>query len=218
MSDKPNHPTPVEINLHQKSRILSLSFSDGKEFRYPCEYLRVYSKAAEVQSIDAPTTGKEAVNIKSIEPQGSYAIRILFDDGHETGIYSWASLYDLGINMDRYWQQYLDRLNAVGYSRNEDATDATRQQLTLDIMYFSYLVNMLGKQSETITTPASVVDVQSLLTWLAKTKRDRGYLLAADNVRTTVNKQFAELFTRLDSGDEVGIVPNSPNPPKPPNA
>ncbi len=217
MNDKQKHPAPVEINLHQKSRILSLSFSDGKEFRYPCEYLRVYSKAAEVQSRDnTPAIGKEQVNIDSIEPQGSYAIRIIFDDGHDTGIYSWESLYDLGINMDKYWQAYLDRLAAAGYSRKEAGTDGSRQQLTLNIMYFSYLVDKLGQQSETIKTPPSVVDVQSLLTWLAKIKRERGYLLAEDNVRTTVNKQFSELFTRLDSGDEVGIIPNSPNPPKPP--
>jgi len=216
MSDTQNHPTPVEINLHQKSRILSLSFSDGKEFRYPCEYLRVHSTAAEEKSSDAPTTGKETVNIESIEPQGSYAIRIIFDDGHDTGIYSWESLYELGINMDKHWQDYLDRLAAAGYSRNEDAADVANQQLTLNIMYFSYLVNRLGQQSETVTPPASVVDVQSLLNWLAKIKRDRGFLLAEDNVRTTVNRQFAELFTRLDSGDEVGIIPNSPNPPKPP--
>ena len=105
MSNNQNHPTPVEINLHQKSRILSLSFSDGKEFRYPCEYLRVYSRAAEVQASNTPVTGKEEVNIESIEPQGSYAIRIIFDDGHDTGIYSWESLYDLGINMDKYWAE-----------------------------------------------------------------------------------------------------------------
>ena len=216
MSDKQQHPTPVEINLHRKSRILSLSFSDGKEFRYPCEYLRVYSRAAEVKASDTPETGKEDVNIDSIEPQGSYAIRIVFDDGHDTGIYSWESLYDLGINMEKYWQDYLDRLAAAGYSRKEGSADGVKRQLTLNIMYFSYLVNMLGLQTETITAPPSVVDVESLLAWLAKIKRDRGYLLATDNVRTTVNKQFAELFTKLDSGDEIGIIPNSPNPPKPP--
>jgi len=216
MSDNQKHPSPVEIHLHQKSRILSLSFADGKAFRYPCEYLRVYSRAREEQSSELPVTGKEEVNIESIEPQGSYAIRIVFDDGHDTGIYSWESLYDLGINMDKYWQAYLDRLAAAGYSRKAGHGEGTGQQLTLNIMYFSYLVNKLGQQTETVKAPASVVDVQSLLTWLAKIKRDRGYLLAADNVRTTVNKQFAELFTRLDSGDEVGIIPNSPNPPKPP--
>ncbi len=208
----------MEIKLHRKSRILSLSFSDGKEFRYQAEYLRVYSRAAEVQVSDTLVTGKEEVNIESVEPQGSYAIRIIFDDGHDTGIYSWESLYELGINMEEYWQTYLNRLAATGHSRKQHGSDATRQQLTLSIMYFSYLVNMLGKQSETVKVPASVVDVQGLLIWLAKIKQDRGYLLADDNVRTTVNKQFAELFTRLDSGDEVGIIPNSPNPPKPPAA
>lgn len=218
MNHKSSQPTPVEINLHKKSRILSMTFSDGKIFRYPCEYLRVYSRAAEVKASHTPITGKEDVNIDNIEPQGSYAVRIVFDDGHDTGIYSWESLYDLGVNMDKYWQDYLDRLSSAGYNRKETETDESKQQLRLRIMYFSYLVNKLGKQSETLDVPASVRDVKSLLTWLAKVKRERGYLLAEDNVRTTVNQQFAELFTTLDSGDEVGIIPNSPNPPKPPKA
>ena len=118
--------------------------------------------------------------------------------------------------MDAYWQTYLDRLSAAGHTRTGDSSTKEGQQLTLNIMYFSYLVNRLGKQSESVIAPPSVTDVQSLLTWLGKIKRERGYLLATNNVRTTVNKQFAELFTTLEPGDEVGIIPNSPNPPKPP--
>ena len=130
-----------------------------------------------------PETGKEEVNIDSVEPQGTYAIRIVFDDGHDTGIYSWESLYELGIHQEEYWQQYLDRLAAAGYTRKGDRLDAAAdEKLTLRLMYFSYLANKLGKESEEITAPDSVNDVQSLLAWLSRIKGDRGYLLAEANV------------------------------------
>lgn len=213
-----NHPDPIDIKLHRKSRILSISFSDGKEFNFPCEFLRVYSRAAEVVIKELPEIGKEDVNIDSIEPQGTYAIRIIFDDGHDTSIYSWESLYELGLNQEKYWQDYLELLTSAGYTRKGDRLEAAAEQgLNIKLMYFSYLANKLGKESEEITPPASVSDVQSLLNWLSKIKGERGYLLAADNVRATVNRQFAEPFTRLDSGDEVGIIPLSPNPPAPPD-
>jgi len=217
MSDN-DHPQPEEIKLHQKSRLLSIRFSDGKSFRLPCEYLRVYSPAAEVAGSDLPETGKEDVNITNLEAQGSYALRIEFDDGHDTGIYSWERLYDLGINQDKYWQAYLGKLKAHGLSREQQGQAAeTADNLNLKIMYFNYLVNKLGMQEESITLPASrVKNVQELLKILALRKLERGYLLAHDNVRVTVNRQFAEPFTRLEDGDEVGIVPNSPNPPAPP--
>lgn len=214
---KQNQHTPTEINLHKKSKILSIAFSDGKSFQYPCEYLRVYSPAREVQSGELPETGKEQVNIERIEPQGTYAIRIIFDDGHDTGIYSWDTLYEMGMDKDAKWQDYLERLQAAGYTRSGDRTgEDDNQPLKLKVMYFSYLANMLGKESEDVTPPPSVTDIQSLLIWLRKIKIERGYLLADDNVRLTINRQFAEPFSKLEPGDEVGIVPNSPNPPKPP--
>ena len=219
MSEQPKGPIPTEINLHRKSRLLNISFSDGKTFSLPCEYLRVNSHAAEVTSRQSPETGKEDVNIDRIEPQGSYAIRIAFDDGHDTGIYSWETLYDLGMNQERNWQAYLDRLAAAGYDRSgarlAGAPDAERK---IRVLYFNYLANKLRKESEDLTPPAGVETVEQLLAWLRRVKGDRGYLLADDAVRVTVNKQFAEPFTRLDPGDEIGIVPNSPNPPPAPAA
>jgi DUF971 family protein/molybdopterin converting factor small subunit len=211
-------PQPTEIKLHQKSRLLSISFSDGKNFRFPCEYLRVYSPAAEVAASELPETGKEDVNIETLEPQGTYALRIAFDDGHDTGIYSWERLYDLGLYQEKYWQDYLDKLKAHGLARQkQDDTSVPSETLSLKIMYFNYLVNKLGIQEENISLPSSRVEnVQDLLKILALRKLERGYLLAQDNVRVTVNRQFAEPFTRLEDGDEVGIVPNSPNPPAPP--
>ena len=219
MSEQPKGPIPTEINLHRKSRLLTISFSDGKTFSLPCEYLRVNSHAAEVTSRQSPETGKEDVNIDRIEPQGSYAIRIAFDDGHDTGIYSWETLYDLGMNQEKNWQAYLDRLAAAGYDRSgarlAGAPDAERK---IRVLYFNYLANKLRKESEDLTPPAGVETVEQLLAWLRRVKGDRGYLLADDAVRVTVNKQFAEPFTRLDPGDEIGIVPNSPNPPPAPAA
>ena len=211
-------PQPEEIKLHQKSRLLAIRFSDGRHFRLPCEYLRVYSPAAEVAASDIPETGKEEVNIISLEPQGSYALRIEFDDGHDTGIYSWERLYDLGKHQEEYWQAYLDKLQAHGLDHKEaDENAGEPETLSLTIMYFNYLVNKLGVQQEEVSLPASrVKTVQDLLKTLAMRKLERGYLLAEDNVRVTVNRQFAEPFTILESGDEVGIVPNSPNPPAPP--
>lgn len=114
---------PTEIKLHQKSRILEVNFADGQRFQLECEYLRVYSPSAEVQGHGPGQQvlqyGKEFVNISAIEPVGNYAIVLRFDDGHDTGIYSWDLLYELGINKDRYWQAYLDRLKEAGYDRRD---------------------------------------------------------------------------------------------------
>ena len=116
-------PKPTEINLHQKSRILEISFEDGNTFKYSYEFLRVHSPSAEVQGHGPGQgvlqIGKENVAITGIEPVGSYAIQPSFDDGHDTGIYSWETLYDLGRNHDRYWQEYLDKLAAAGHQRRE---------------------------------------------------------------------------------------------------
>ena len=217
MTEQHKGPIPTEINLHRKSRLLAITFSDGQTFSLPCEYLRVNSHAAEVTSRGTPETGKENVNIDRIEPQGTYAIRIAFDDGHDTGIYSWETLYDLGINQAIYWQAYLERLAAAGYDRQGhrlSAADASQRRIR--VLYFAYLANKMHKESEDLTPPESVETVEQLLAWLRRVKGDRGYLFDDANVRVTVNKQFAEPFTRLDPGDEVAIVPNSPTPPPPP--
>lgn len=203
---------PTNIELHRKSRLLSISFSDGAAFRLPCEYLRVFSRAAEVRTMDKPVTGKEEVNIDAIEPQGSYAIRIIFDDGHDTGIYSWETLYRLGKNQEQNWQDYLTKLQELGINRQSGAPaiDAKRQ---LKLLYFAYLANKLRKQAETLGVPATVGTVADLLTHLQRRYPEQSHLLTSNNLRITVNKQFAEDFTRLESQDEIGLVPVSPTPP-----
>jgi DUF971 family protein len=114
-------PVPTAIKLHQASRVLEVSFANGSTFRLPCEYLRVLSPSAEVRGHgpgqETLQTGKEAVGIDDIETVGHYAIRPTFSDGHNSGIYSWDYLYDLGVRQSELWQRYLDRLQAAGASR-----------------------------------------------------------------------------------------------------
>jgi len=118
-----NSSRPTEINLHKKSRILEIAFDDGSRFHLPCEYLRVYSPSAEVRG-HAPgegtlQVGKEDVNITNIEPVGHYAVQLYFDDEHNTGIYSWQTLHDLGVNQEKYWQDYLRQLEEAGHKRKQ---------------------------------------------------------------------------------------------------
>ena len=110
-----NKPIPIEIKLLQKSHLLEIAFDDGKHFSLPCEYLRVYSPSAEVRGHSLGDSkleiGKEQVNIIGIDPVGQYAVKLIFDDGHDTGIYSFDWLYELGTNHDEYWKMYLKRRN-----------------------------------------------------------------------------------------------------------
>jgi DUF971 family protein len=126
MSDAPvpagSAPVPSGITLHQKSRVLEIAFADGKSYRLPYEYLRVYSPSAEVQGHgpgqEVLQTGKSKVEIRALEPVGSYAVQPSFSDGHATGIYSWAYLYHLGENQEKLWAEYLERLSKAGASRD----------------------------------------------------------------------------------------------------
>lgn len=116
-----NTVRPTDIKLHQKSRVLEVAFDDGSHFNLPCEYLRVYSPSAEVRGHspgqEVLQIGKENVNITQIEPVGSYAVCLFFDDGHSTGIYSWDWLHNLGTNQESLWKQYLERLEKAGHRR-----------------------------------------------------------------------------------------------------
>ena len=112
---------PVDIKLHTRSRELELIYPQGESYRLSCEYLRVYSPSAEVKGHgpgqEVLQTGKENVEISGLAPMGHYALRIIFDDGHDTGLYTWGYLYELGAEYDKRWQDYLDRLSAAGYAR-----------------------------------------------------------------------------------------------------
>jgi len=114
-------PRPVEIKLHQKSRVLELAFDDDYSCHLSCEYLRVMSPSAEVKGHgpgqEVLQTHKEEVGISEIEPAGNYAIKIKFDDGHDTGLYTWDYLHGLGKNYEANWQAYLDKLSEAGITR-----------------------------------------------------------------------------------------------------
>ena len=116
-----NTPAPTEIKLHQKSRVLEIAFADGKLFKLPYEFLRVYSPSAEVRGHgpgqEVLQIGKQNIEITRIEPVGTYAVQPVFSDGHDTGIYSWDYIYDLGMNQDEMWRHYLQRMAEAGASR-----------------------------------------------------------------------------------------------------
>ena len=121
-SNSPKQPIPSNIKLHQKSRLLEIAFDDNTECMLSCEFLRVYSPSAEVRGHgigqEVLQTGKEDVNIVAIEPVGQYAIRLVFSDGHNTGLYSWDYLYDLARNYEGLWLEYVGKLDAAGVKRN----------------------------------------------------------------------------------------------------
>jgi DUF971 family protein len=115
-------PDPTLLTVHQASRVLEVGFADGKTFRIPFELLRVYSPSAEVQGHgpgqETLQTGKRHVGIESIEPVGHYAVQPTFDDGHESGLFTWEYLYRLGSEQDQLWAQYEARLKDAGLDRD----------------------------------------------------------------------------------------------------
>ncbi|MFT5133077.1 MAG: DUF971 family protein [Gammaproteobacteria bacterium] len=119
MPDK--KPRPVSINLLTKSRLLKIEFDDDSIFELSCELLRVYSPSAEVRGHgpgqEILQIGKENVGIKEVEAVGNYAVKLVFDDGHDSGIYTWDFLHDLGTKREEYWQSYLHGLAHAGHER-----------------------------------------------------------------------------------------------------
>ena len=115
---------PTEIKLHSRSRILDVTCDDGVNFQLSCEFLRVYSPSAAVRGHgpgqEVLQLHKELVNIKAIEPVGMYAVKLVFDDGHDSGLYSWQYLYELGEEQEERWQDYLQRLSQAGHKRTLD--------------------------------------------------------------------------------------------------
>ena len=114
-------PLPTEIKLHQVSRKLEIAFDNGVRFELPYEFLRVYSPSAEVRGHgpgqEVLQVGKKNIEVKNVEPVGSYALGLTFSDGHDTGIYSWDYLYELGLHQAELWEEYLSRMKSAGASR-----------------------------------------------------------------------------------------------------
>jgi DUF971 family protein len=118
-----NTPTPIDIKLHQASKLLEIKFNNNTDCMLSCEFLRVYSPSAEVRGHGAGQetlqVGKEHVNIVAIEPVGNYAVKLVFSDGHDTGLYSWDYLYYLAENYEAMWLDYIAKLDMAGHKRNE---------------------------------------------------------------------------------------------------
>ena len=119
-------PQVQEIKLRRRSRVLEVSFDDGTRYELPFEYLRVHSPSAEVQGHGPGegvlVVGKEQVGIRSVEPIGHYAIRLVFDDGHDTGLYTWGYLHELGAQHERKWAVYLERRARAAHGRTGNPT------------------------------------------------------------------------------------------------
>jgi DUF971 family protein len=115
---------PSAIKLHKRSRTLELQYPGGETYTLPCEYLRVYSPSAEVRGHgpgqETLQSGKMKVGISDIKPVGHYALQLVFDDGHDTGLYAWDYLYQLCTHQEQWWQNYLDRLSQAGLSRDPE--------------------------------------------------------------------------------------------------
>jgi len=119
-------PRVTALKLHRGSRLLEVAFADGSRHQLPCEYLRVFSPSAELQGHGLPEPilvgGKRNVNISRVEPVGQYAVRLVFDDGHDTGLYSWSVLWTLAQDQEKNWARYEQRLADIGMSRDRDVT------------------------------------------------------------------------------------------------
>ena len=196
-----------EIKLHKKSHLLALTFSSGENFRLSCEYLRTHAKSAEITTAEQPVSGKADVNIDKVEVQGEYALRLFFDDGYDSGIYSWETLYDLGKNYQTNWDNYLTELAKYGLQR-EISSQAKKGPIKLKLLYFmDKLVATTGREEEEIEIPEHISKVEELLALLRKRGMRWERDFAEDVIQVTVNKEFVELFTVLDEGDEVAFVP-----------
>ena len=119
-------PIPTEIKLHQKSHMLELAYASGENYQMSCEYLRVFTPSAEARGHgpgqETLQTGKRDVNIERIEPVGTYALRFIFSDGHDSGLYSWDLLHNLGKHHDDLWAEYLSQIESHGFSRDIDTS------------------------------------------------------------------------------------------------
>ncbi|EZQ17852.1 1-(5-phosphoribosyl)-5-[(5-phosphoribosylamino)methylideneamino] imidazole-4-carboxamide isomerase [Halopseudomonas bauzanensis] len=117
-------PIPSKIKLRKASRTLELEYADGRQFSLPAEFLRVHSPSAEVQGHGRPVlqTGKQNVALTAVEMAGNYALKLVFDDGHDSGLYSWDYLLKLGEHQNALWQEYLEQLQAAGASRDPEVS------------------------------------------------------------------------------------------------
>jgi len=207
---------PTEIVLQQEKRTLKITFNDGSTFEMPSRYLRVYSPAAEARIArdrgDEIVTPEE-VSIEQIEPVGNYAVRLVFSDGHETGVYSWKTLYELGKNLPQNWplqKPETPEANDEAGQLEIDDKDIS-QWRTINILYFGTLVDQIERDREEVKIPPSVNTVQALIDWLAERGTYWDTAIKKNPVKATINRQFAEPSSKIIEGDEVAFVPIAPS-------
>jgi DUF971 family protein/molybdopterin converting factor small subunit len=196
---------PTTIKLHRKSRLLEIAYPDDSRFLYPCEYLRVVSPAAAGQETAGPVHGKRLVEITHMEPQGTAALRLEFDDGFSCS-HAWEELHALGVEYERNWADYLQQLQDLGLDRGAGGASG---RIRIKLLYFIQLAKLAGRDEEEVELPQTVTHVDSLLGWLGSRKPGWQESFAPDKVQVTVNRHFAEPYTLVEDGDEVAIVPRS---------
>jgi DUF971 family protein/molybdopterin converting factor small subunit len=192
---------PTQIKLHQKSRSLEIHFDDQTNYKLPCEYLRVYSPSAEVRAAKNRgelVVGKERVAINRVDPVGQYAVRLVFDDGHDSGIYSWKTLKHLGENYSNYWQDYV-QLRAEKEARSQQSGGK------ISLLFFIGLVEELGLESLELDLDSKTETVGDVINQLAQ--RFESELLRPELLTITVNKQFVQSSQLVSAGDEIALVP-----------
>lgn len=201
-------PTPSSITLHQHSRVLEIAFEDGEQFMLSCEYLRAFSPSAEVKVdrlLGHPAPSRAGVSITAIEPVGGYAVRLRFDDGHDTGIYSWETLYALGKDYVENWADYQAGLEPAAKTTGEPLGRPAKLRATR-LLYFGGLPDRIGRGSDELVLPADVTTVETLLRWLESRSSTWRDALGTGHVKVTVNKAFADGNTPVDEGDEVALT------------
>lgn len=212
MTTDKSGPIPTEIALQKKSNALKITFDDGSSFELPSRYLRVFSPAAEARI--ARDRGDEIVtpdnvSIEKIDPVGSYAVRLVFSDGHETGVYSWATLYKLGKELGQNWPLLKPETPEVSDETGQSDVDDkdTSQWRTINILYFGTLVDQIERDREEVKIPPSVTTVQALIDWLAERGTYWDTAIRINPVKVTINRQFAEAVAPITEGAEVAFVP-----------
>ncbi len=203
-----NNIIPTNIKLHKKSRLLEIHFSNGEALTLSCEYLRTHAKSAEIRASAFPVAGKIDVNIDKIEPQGTYALRFIFDDGYESGIFSWDTLLDLGHNYKKNWQHYLELLEQHHLTRSEKNKNNNTRRVTL-LFFMDKILAFTKTQEESLVLPDKVKTVSDLLYFLRQRGKKWEKEFSEKEMQVTVNKEFSELFTILDNDDEIAFIPRN---------
>ena len=196
-------PVPTEIRLNRSLRELEVTFDDGAHFKYPCEYLRAFSPAAEVKAVRKKGEAVEVrqnINIERVSPVGGYAVQLVFNDGHDTGIYSWKTLYQLGQRQKENWRDYLRQRKT-----NTKATASGERKI--EILYFTTLAHITDNLQESVVLPEKVRTVQDLLARLSKRGELWAQQLDPQGISVTINKQFVALAHEIQDGDEIALVP-----------